>query len=438
MRWSISFTHRLLLSVFLSQLLLTVILFGAILFFVEQGYKQQFVDRVRSSTGLYASQLPAIDSKNFKMDAQSSLDELLFDGLAIFITILISDIEPIVSDFNFKDVKFIEDFFFGDHGDSIYFVEIPIGNIHSNTHGILQIGFDESHVEEQIASAYARGFYLISAYLLTTFLVILVVAQMLTKPLRKIRDAAKIIAEGNDHETLSITSNVVEIESLAGDLEFMRSTLLNQKILIEDREKYISSVMNNMANALVVTDILNNIKSINVSAEILFGYKNSDLLNSSVEKLFPIDTWNGYLEIQSQLVAGTVTTRESHEWFGVRSDKHNFPIEVRMSLIKTLDSHLCILNISDITQRKKEQSEIVKAQETAQAANLAKTKFLSSMSHELRTPLNAIIGYSELVKEDFDFLKKGEILTDIDNILNSGKHLLNLINDILDLSKVEA
>ncbi|MEW6158562.1 MAG: LamG-like jellyroll fold domain-containing protein, partial [Verrucomicrobiota bacterium] len=78
------------------------------------------------------------------------------------------------------------------------------------------------------------------------------------------------------------------------------------------------------------------------------------------------------------------------------------------------------------------------ARETADAANKAKSQFLANMSHELRTPLNAIIGYSEMLQEEAIDLERQEFVPDLQKIHNAGKHLLTLINDILDLSKIEA
>jgi signal transduction histidine kinase/CheY-like chemotaxis protein len=94
--------------------------------------------------------------------------------------------------------------------------------------------------------------------------------------------------------------------------------------------------------------------------------------------------------------------------------------------------------LSDITRRKEDEQALQHSMEVAKAANRAKSQFLATMSHELRTPLNAIIGFSEILGDQtFGSLNERQ-LKYAGNILNSGRHLLQLINDILDLSKVEA
>ena len=121
----------------------------------------------------------------------------------------------------------------------------------------------------------------------------------------------------------------------------------------------------------------------------------------------------------------------SHEEIAVRStDEIGDLAAVFNQMSETLERN--------ISERKRFQDELAAARDMAVEANRTKSDFLANMSHELRTPLNAIIGYSEMLQEEAEDLGQNDLVPDLSRINGAGKHLLELINDVLDLSKIEA
>jgi len=122
-----------------------------------------------------------------------------------------------------------------------------------------------------------------------------------------------------------------------------------------------------------------------------------------------------------------------------RGDGTSFPVEYSSSPILE-DGVLqgMVITFADITRRKQSEDDLRRAKDDAEAASRTKSQFLANMSHELRTPMNAILGYSEMLQEEAEEEGLVSFTPDLQKIQNAGKHLLSLINDILDLSKIEA
>jgi signal transduction histidine kinase/CheY-like chemotaxis protein len=126
------------------------------------------------------------------------------------------------------------------------------------------------------------------------------------------------------------------------------------------------------------------------------------------------------------------------DWMYCKPNGEEFPAEVTLTRIELGDHKILQATIYDISDRKATERQLLQAKEAAEAGSLAKSEFLAMMSHELRTPLNAVLGLSQLMRQEIFGTLNDKQKEYVSCIQSSGEHLLALINDILDLSKVEA
>jgi PAS domain S-box-containing protein len=195
------------------------------------------------------------------------------------------------------------------------------------------------------------------------------------------------------------------------------------------QRQYFEALVLNSPVAIVTLDLTENIVSCNPGFEQLFGYTEDEVVGQKLDHLIATEA------TLSEAVAYTkeALDRPIHG-IGRRRRKDGTLVDVEILGVPVIveKQQVGILALyHDIT-------ELLQARREAEAANSAKSQFLASMSHELRTPLNAIIGYSEMLQEEVTDLGHGEFTTDLEKINTAGRHLLSLINDILDLSKIEA
>ncbi len=197
------------------------------------------------------------------------------------------------------------------------------------------------------------------------------------------------------------------------------------------------------ANSIILRmDTGGNITFLNKYAEKFFGYAKEEILGRNVVGTIvsPVDVSGQDLKaMMDDLVRNPSRYVENKNENMLRSGERVWIAWTNKAII---DRDGCVREIicigNNITRLKQAEEEILKAKDAAESANRAKSSFLANMSHELRTPLNAIIGFSELMKDESVGPLNEKQKEYSGYIWESGKHLLSLINDILDLSKVEA
>src|SRR5436190_4867758 len=215
--------------------------------------------------------------------------------------------------------------------------------------------------------------------------------------------------------------------------------MAKQKPAVEDIQDFAQNIVDTLREPLLILDTTLRVHSANRAFYQTFHVSSDETENQLIYEL-----GNGQWDIPDlrTLLEDIVPKSSVFNDFEL---EHDFPVIGRRVMLLNArklrqGSHaeLLVLAMEDVTERRRAEGEVATAKEAAETANRTKSLFLANMSHELRTPLNAILGFSEMLQEEAVERDLQDFSADLQKISTAGKHLLGLINDILDLSKIEA
>ncbi|MES2206015.1 MAG: ATP-binding protein [Pseudomonadota bacterium] len=211
-------------------------------------------------------------------------------------------------------------------------------------------------------------------------------------------------------------------------------------LALEENEKFTRSVINNALDAVIMLDEQGLIREWNTQAELLFRWERHEVL---MQPMLPKMLTQKHFNLLNKSINDYLRSGGDHfilnkrvEFSALNKNGFVFPIELSLTAQSLKGEIFFIGFIRDITQRIAAEQQLIEARNAAETANIAKTEFLANMSHEIRTPMNAVVGLTYLLAQSKSLTEQQKKF--IDTLQMSAETLLALINDLLDIAKIEA
>ncbi len=205
-------------------------------------------------------------------------------------------------------------------------------------------------------------------------------------------------------------------------------------------ESRFRELLESTPDGIVIVNPTGHILIANTQAESLFGYAPGELRARPIELLLPERYRGAHKGHRSNYFAQPRTRAMGAglELFGLRKDGTEFPVEISLSPLRINETQMVMSAIRDVSERKRFERALQEKNLELEKANRAKDHFLASMSHELRTPLNAVIGFTGTLLMRLPGELNDEQARQLEIVRSNARHLLALINDLLNLAKIEA
>ncbi|MBI3820281.1 MAG: PAS domain S-box protein [Planctomycetes bacterium] len=244
-----------------------------------------------------------------------------------------------------------------------------------------------------------------------------------------------------DREAGHFTNDrVAAITSIAAVLSVAIARLRAQERLARN-ERHIRSILDSALDGIVAIDRRGFITDWNAQSEAIFGWSRDEAIGRRLdETIIPAefrDKYNHQIQ-QFRPGSGGRVPGGRLEMPAIRKDGSQVLVEIAVTCVESGKDYSFSAFLRDITQRNQNEIELKVAKDRAEEANRTKTEFLANMSHEIRTPMTAILGYADLLSDEKDLVPAHQRVEYVETIRRNGAHLLSIINDILDIAKIES
>jgi signal transduction histidine kinase/CheY-like chemotaxis protein len=275
----------------------------------------------------------------------------------------------------------------------------------------------------------------LAGFVISTVVAVLV-GQSIVRPIESITDVMQRLSAGETDVEIGYHDRRDEIGRMVDAIDVFRKNIIERHAM----KQTLTEAIETISEGFSLYDADDKLIVCNSRYKNLFATHAEVMVpGTSFETILRTATGRG-------LIKDAEGGREA--WIAERLARHHAASEshiqrrsdgrwIQVSECKTANGGVVAI-YADITEMKQHETELAAARDAADEANRTKSSFLANMSHELRTPLNAIIGYSEILQEDAADKDDKEPIEDLQRIESAGRHLLGLINNILDLSKIEA
>jgi PAS domain S-box-containing protein len=436
--------------------LLMTIIFG-VLFYVQgiihdKSISAELSDRAATVAAVLASSVQKafvenkFDELNHSVENVGNQKEIALIGVFDNVGTLISIYQDtLLLPYNYREILFEKQDIIDLQLDNLKLnsLKIPITD-DGHLWGNIFLIFDQTSIRNQLDVYRIYSFILFGIGIIAVIIATWFLTRYISKPLEELQTGAIKISEGDFAYKLSVNRSdeigqlATAFNKMSQSISEMINELSNKNKELSyatSRLRWLSQIASQIGEGVIVTDLGGLITFVNNAWLLIHGYSINDFVGKHISLFFTRD------QFEKQLIPLLEKVIEEEQFSSeighVKSDGTIFPTESTATLLKNKNGDkIGIIQIAiDITQIKENEKQLIEQREKAEEASRLKSSFLANMSHELRTPMFGILGYSEILKE---LEKNADKKVMIETISQSGTRLLETLNLILDLSKIEA